>query len=261
MHPFRECDSATAVTEPERPWQRSYWRPVWGPACGRPGPRCCTSWAGGRSCAIRWRPSDASSRSVSWWWSGTRPMQVRDGGRRVGPSRHPRRAPGGATRHRARGALRPAGARRLHGRRPHPLWRRPADPSGDAAPAGRGAPRSSARISRCSRCARQIPPATAGSCATPTAACGASSRSATPRPRRRRSPRSIRESTACGAESLRPLLAALRDDNAQREFYLTDIVAPGGAGGSPGDHARERAARTRWPASTRERSWQTWRRR
>ena len=28
-----------------------------------------------------------------------------------------------------------------------------------------------------------------------------------------------------GAESLRPLLAALRDDNAQREFYLTDIVA------------------------------------
>src|SRR4029453_7127257 len=28
------------------------------------------------------------------------------------------------------------------------------------------------------------------------------------------------------AEVLRPLLAALRDDNAQREFYLTDIVGP-----------------------------------
>jgi bifunctional UDP-N-acetylglucosamine pyrophosphorylase/glucosamine-1-phosphate N-acetyltransferase len=33
------------------------------------------------------------------------------------------------------------------------------------------------------------------------------------------------------AEVLRPLLAALRDDNAQREFYLTDIVGLAAAGG------------------------------
>ena len=110
---------------------------------------------------------------------------------------------------------------------------------------------------RCSRCARRSRPATAGSCATPTAACGGivEERDATPEERddHRGQPRHL---LRAAPRSCAPLLGrAARRQRAAR--VLPDgHRRPGGARRAAGDRARDASSRTRSPASTRERSWQ-----
>ena len=129
----------------------------------------------------------------------------------------------------------------LHGRRPHPLWRCPADPSGDVAPAGRGAP----RTARASLAAHGAP--------------GGSHRLRQDRARPRRPRAGHRRGARChgrGEDDHRGQsgsllrgrrIAATAAGRVARRQRAARVLPdrhrrPGGAGGSPGDHARERAA-------------------
>ena len=159
---------------------------------------------------------------------------------------HVRRA-GSAARHRRRRARRArrAAARRRHAGRPSATC--PLVPADDARRARRACARAGT-LGAADGARAPIPPGSGASCATPTGACARSSRSAT---RRRRSARSARSTPACMAAPtalLRRWVArARRRDNAQGEFYLTDIVAMAVAEGVPvGAHvARRRARRAR----------------
>ena len=92
----------------------------------------------------------------------------------------------------------------------------------------------SAPTCRSSPCGTPTRPATAGSCASRDGRVRGivEERDATPA---ERAITEVNPGFYCvRAEVLRPLLAALRDDNAQREFYLTDIVGLAAQGGRSG---------------------------
>ena len=76
----------------------------------------------------------------------------------------------------------------------------------------------------CSPPACPTPPAWAASSGPRTAGSAASSRSSTPPRPSWRSTRSARRSTASGAACWRPPCAGSRPENAQGEYYLTDVV-------------------------------------
>ena len=68
-------------------------------------------------------------------------------------------------------------------------------------------------------------PATAASCATPAARCSGSSSSTMPTPRSAGSARATPACSRCRATLLKRWLGKLQNRNAQREYYLTDIIA------------------------------------
>ena len=72
-----------------------------------------------------------------------------------------------------------------------------------------------------------------GAARAATAGSPASSSSATPRPRSGPSTRSTRASTASGATCSGPALRRLSPDNAQGEYYLTDVIAVLSSAGYP----------------------------
>ncbi len=148
-----------------------------------------------------------------------------------------------------RRAARPAGHGRCRDRRPHRLPRRrrrrhvdrrgaPGRPPA-AAPRnhqrpGQARTRRPATPPRCCRPAWTIPRATGGSSGARTAGSRASSSSATPRPSELEIDE-INTSIYCfRRDLLGPALRRLSPDNAQGEYYLTDVVTVLSSAGLPG---------------------------
>ena len=173
--------------------------------CGRP--MLGHSVAAAESLAAR----AAGRRGRSRGRRGAQPLR---GARRV-------RGPGGAARHRPRGALLPRGARGLPRRRAGALRRHAAAARRDARAHAPGAPRAGRRPGAALGAGRR---AGHRRCATRRAAWRASSRCPTRPP----SSCAIRERNTgvylLDAELCWKLLARVGDDNAQGEVYLTDIV-------------------------------------
>ena len=182
---------------------------------GRPMIRASSS----RRCSRSRRPRRSSSSAATW-------TRSRAPSRRAEPSiQYPPRGTGDAVRTALRaldGRLAPQGE---HRRRAGALRRHAVSHAPRRLPrCSRSGAAQPERRSRSPACGRPIPAPMAGSCSDRTARSSASSRRRTPAPRSGRSGCAMAASWR-SRRATSATVDALGNDNAKREFYLTDIVA------------------------------------
>ena len=236
--------------------------PARAPACAPSGPSRCTGCAAGRWCS---RARRAGRAATSTGRRGRRPR--RRAGHQEAPARTAR--PGC---HRVRRAARAARHRRRRRAWPHRLPRRRLDDDDDAdilvlpgdtpllrpptlAALVDAPPRQPARRHRAHRPAAPTRPATAGSCAARTTGSSriVEQRDATDE---ELAIDEINTSIYCFRRSLlAPALRRLTPDNAQGEYYLTDVVEVLRRGRPPGRARSSPTTRSRRSASTTGPSW------